>query len=225
MKEKNTHIKLIITDFDGVILESEGAKSRAFFECFSIFPEHIDQIMAYHRANATVSRYDKFEYIYKEILKRNYTKDERDWIAGRFNDIIFQGVVASLPVSGAFDFLDTFSKFVPIYAVSATPVKELIKVLDALDLVKYFQKVYGIPPEKSKILSEVIRETGVKPSETIFIGDTNNDLNAALANQIPFIARQNGEVFAGPRIYEMADFRSINEILRVVNNQIQLNYK
>lgn len=219
MKEKNTHIKLIITDFDGVILESEGAKSRAFFDCFSIFPEHIDQIMAFHRANATVSRYDKFEYIYKEILKLKYTKDEMDWVARRFNDIIFQGVVASPPVPGAFDFLNTFSKLVSIYVVSATPVKELMKVLEALDLVKYFQKVYGIPPEKSKILSNILKETGLRPKETIFIGDTNNDLNAAHANQIPFIARRNGQEFSGPYICEIDDLFLLRHYLQIDSEQ------
>ena len=222
--EQNRHLKLIIIDFDGVVLESEEAKSRAFFDCFSIFSESIDQIMAYHYDNVAVSRYDKFEYIYKSILKRKYTKDERDRIAGRFNDIVFQRVVASPPVPGALDFLHIFSKFVPIYVVSATPVEELMKVLVALHIVKYFQKVYGIPPDKSKILSEIMRETGVIPSETVFIGDKNNDLNAAHANQIPFIARRNGEVFIGPRVYEMDDFRSINEILHIDGNRIQLKF-
>lgn len=222
MGSTHRYIKLIITDFDGIILESEQAKSQAFYECFSIFPEYIDQIMAYHHDNMAVSRYDKFEYIYKEIVKKEYTKEERNWVARRFNDIVFQKVVESPPIPGVFEFLDTFSKLVPIYVVSSTPTEELIKVLEALDIVTYFQKVYGTPPEKAMILSKVLRETGIEPSETCFIGDTNEDLKAAQANQIPFIARRNIQIFVGPRVCEMDDFRSINEILRIDNDKIQL---
>lgn len=225
MRGKNTYVKLIITDFDGVVLESEQAKSQAFYDCFSPFPEYVDQIMAYHHDNTAISRYDKFEYIYKEIFKREYTKEERNWVARRFNDIVFQKVIESPPISGAFEFFDTFSKLVPIYVVSSTPVEELIKVLEALDIARYFQKVYGTPPEKAMILSKVLRETGTEPSETCFIGDTNEDLKAAQANQIPFIARRNIQIFVGPRVYEMDDFRSINEVLRIDNDRIQLKPK
>ena len=225
MRRKNTYVKLIITDFDGVVLESEQAKSQAFYDCFSLFPDYVDQIMAYHHDNTTISRYDKFEYIYKELLKREYTKEERNWVARRFNDIVFQKVVESPPIPGAFEFFDTFSKLVPIYVVSSTPVEELIKVLEALDIVRYFQKVYGTPPEKAMILSKVLRETGTEPSEACFIGDTNEDLKAARANQIPFIARRNIQIFVGPRVYEMDDFRSINEILRIDNDRIRLRLK
>ena len=150
-------------------------------------------------------------------------EEERNWIAGRFNEIVLQKVIASTLVPGAVNFLETFSKIVPIYVVSATPVEELEKVLNTLDLEHYFEKIYGIPPSKSKILSNILKETGLRPKETIFIGDTNNDLNAAHANQIPFIARRNSEIFSGPIVHEMNDFRSMNEVTYIDSkNRIHL---
>ena len=156
-------------------------------------------------------------------------EDERDWIAEKFNEIVFQKVIASTPVPGAVNFLETFSKIVPIYVVSATPVEELEKVLNTLDLEHYFEKIYGIPPTKSKILSNILKETGLRPKETIFIGDTNNDLKAAHANQIPFIARRNGQEFTGQYICEIDDLFLLQHYLQIDSEQkevrLQLDIK
>ena len=211
-------IKLIITDFDGVILESESAKDQAFYECFSIFPEHVEEFVAYHRNNPIIGRYEKFEYFYKKILKRRYAEDDKKFISKRFNDIVFEKVVASPFVLGALNFLKTYSKFVPIWVVTGTPKKELLRVLKALNLEQYFQKVSSIPPHKSLILANILKETGLEPENTIYIGDMNNDLKAAQENHIPFIARRNKETFEGPRISEIDNFILIHKILSVSDN-------
>jgi len=208
-----TQLKLIITDFDGVILESEPAKHQAYIECFLAFPEHFEEFMDYHNANLTIGRYQKFEYFYKKILKTNYTKENKEWISKRFNDIIFKRVSASPFIPGALGFLKTYSKQVPIWIVSGTPCQELLRVLDALKIKKYFKKVFGTPPGKSVILADILGITGLEPKETVFIGDMNNDLKAAQENGIPFIARRNMEKFSGPRVYELDDLISIGEIL------------
>ena len=62
-------------------------------------------------------------------------------------------------------------------------------------------------------MADILGITGLKPKETVFIGDMNNDLKAAQENGIPFIARRNMEKFSGPRVYELDDLTSIGEIL------------
>ena len=210
-------IKLIITDFDGVILESESAKDQAFYECFSIFPEHVEEFVAYHRNNPIIGRYEKFEYFYKKILKRRYAEDDKKFISKRFNDIVFEKVVASPFVLGALNFLKTYSKFVPIWVVTGTPKKELLRVLKALNLEQYFQKVFGTPPQKSFILANILKETGLEPENTIYIGDMNNDLQAAQDNHIHSIGRRNKEVFEDLQCYEMDDLRTIYKYLKINN--------
>ncbi len=61
-------IKAIIFDFDGVICESVEAKKIAFQKVFADYPEHLDAITEHHMANGGISRFVKFEYIYKNIL-------------------------------------------------------------------------------------------------------------------------------------------------------------
>ena len=65
-------IKAILFDFDGVILESVDIKGLAFCKLFENFPEHVTKIVQYHHANGGISRFNKFRYIYKNILKKNF---------------------------------------------------------------------------------------------------------------------------------------------------------
>ena len=69
-------IRAILFDFDGVILESVDVKTKAFAELFKDFPEHVDQIVQYHIDNMGVSRFDKFRYIYRYILKRKLSDEK-----------------------------------------------------------------------------------------------------------------------------------------------------
>ena len=216
----NQILKLIIIDFDGVILESESAKDNAFRKCFSKFPEHIEEFMVYHRTNPTIGRYKKFEYFYENILKSDYTIDVKKWISKRFNDIVFEMVVISAFVPGALNFLKTYSKFVPIWVVTGTPKKELQRVLRALNLEQYFQKIFSTPPHKSLILGNILKETGLEPENTIYIGDMINDLHAAKENNINFIGRRNREVFEGLQCCEIDDLRTVNKYLKIHNRNI-----
>jgi len=208
-----TRLKLIITDFDGVILNSEPAKDLAYKECFSFFPQQVDDFMSYHFENPTVGRYEKLKYFYENILKIKYTDDCKNWISDRFNEIAYNKVCSSSFIPGALEFIRDFSKKLPIWVVTGTPKDQLIRVLKKLEIDKYFEKVFSTPPNKSQILSKVLSDANVSPEETVFIGDMNNDLNSAKDNGIPFIGIETTEVFSGPRIAQMIDLKSIESAL------------
>ena len=220
---QNTVIKLIVTDFDGVILDSEQSKLKAYRDCFAYFPDHVDEFMEYHLSNPYIGRYEKFEYFYRNILKQEYFEKEKKWIADRFNGMVFKLVSASPVIPGAIDFLKTYSKVVPIWVVTGTPVKELSKVLTAVNIDGYFEKLYSTPPHKTVILSAILNETKFSPNETVFIGDTNNDQKAAEENKIPFIGIYSQEGFENSPLYIMKDFLDIHNILGITGqNQIEL---
>ncbi|HXW99392.1 MAG TPA: HAD family hydrolase, partial [Methanomicrobiales archaeon] len=69
-------VLVLILDFDGVVLESVGVKTAAFRTLFSFVPAHVDKIVEYHRRNTGVSRFDKFRYIYREILKDPLSEEQ-----------------------------------------------------------------------------------------------------------------------------------------------------
>jgi HAD superfamily hydrolase (TIGR01549 family) len=182
-------VSVIILDFDGVLLESVGVKTEAFRKLFSFLPEHVDEIVDYHRKNAGVSRFDKFRYIYREILGETLSDDQFAWLSERYADLVVDGVVNAPFVPGAREFLERYSRKIPIFIVSATPQEELISILRRRDLSSHFKKVYGAPMTKKQAIGEILKESGSDPDRALFVGDSLNDYHAAREAGIPFAGR------------------------------------
>jgi beta-phosphoglucomutase len=183
-------IRTIILDFDGVILESVGVKTRAFRELFSFRPDHVDEIVWYHKRNTGVSRFDKFRHIYREILNEPLSDEQFTWLSDRYADLVVDGVVSSAFVNGAEEFLQRFSVRVPLFVVSASPQEELESIIRRRGLSPYFRKVYGAPTRKEAAIQEILSLTGSSPGEALFVGDAVNDLEAAKAAGVRFAGRQ-----------------------------------
>ena len=183
-------IAALILDFDGVILESVGVKTRAFHELFSFRPDLVGEIVDYHRRNTGVSRFDKFRHIYREILKEPLTDKQFTWLSDRYADLVVDGVLASPFVPGAQEFLRKFSTRLPLFIVSASPQEELESIIRRRGLSPFSRKVFGAPTRKEEAIREIFVMTGSAPGETLFVGDALNDLNAAMATGVRFIGRQ-----------------------------------
>jgi phosphoglycolate phosphatase-like HAD superfamily hydrolase len=183
-------IAALILDFDGVILESVGVKTRAFHELFSFRPDRVDEIVDYHRWNTGVSRFDKFRYIYREILKEPLSDEQFAWLSDRYAELVVDGVIASPFVPWAREFLLEYSARIPLFVVSASPQEELEYIIRRRGLSRCFRKVYGAPTRKEEAIREVLALTGSTAGEALFVGDALNDLNAARASGVRFAGRK-----------------------------------
>lgn len=182
-------ISLIIFDFDGVILESVTVKTEAFRALFSFTPEHVEEIVQYHRDNGGMSRYDKFRHIYKIILQEDLSRERFDKLSERFSAIVFDKVIKTPFVPGAQEFLITNYRKIPLYVISATPEEELIQIMEKRELTPYFRKIFGAPRKKTDCIAEIVSLTGVPPGSVVFVGDAKNDYNAACSAGVRFIGR------------------------------------
>ncbi|MCX6701242.1 MAG: HAD family hydrolase [Methanomicrobiales archaeon] len=215
-------ISTIILDFDGVILESVTVKTEAFRTLFSFVPEHVDEIVQFHKDNGGMSRFDKFQYIYKNILKEDLTQSKFNELSKKFVDIVFKEVIKAPYVPGAKEFLETYHSKIPLYVVSATPEEELIQIIQKRGMSHYFKKVFGAPRKKAECISEIVKLTGSPPEYVIFIGDAKNDFEAARAAGVRFIGRiKPGDEnrFSGlygveaviPNMYELARYIEVHQ--------------
>ena len=127
---------LLILDFDGVILESVEVKTEAFRELFSFAPDHVEEIVEFHRQNGGMSRYDKIRHIYAEILDEPLSEGRFSELVDRFSGLVLEGVLASPPVRGVEEFLECYSSKIPIYIVSATPEAEIREIIEAAGCVR-----------------------------------------------------------------------------------------
>jgi len=215
-------ISTLILDFDGVILESVSVKTEAFRTLFSFTPQHVDEIVQFHLDNGGMSRFDKFHYIYKNILKEDLTQKKFEELSEKFAAIVFKEVIKAPFVPGAQEFLETYHSKIPLYVVSATPEEELVQIIQKRGVSHYFKKVFGAPRKKTECISDIVKLTGSPPDSVIFVGDATNDFEASQATGVRFIGRiQPGDEnrFAGltgieviiPNLYELARYIEVHQ--------------
>lgn len=182
-------LEAIVFDFDGVILESAALKGDAFLELFSDHPEHLEAITAHHLANLGVSRFEKFDWIYRNLFQQPLPESNRQELGRRYSDIVFTRTVGSPFVPGASELLEHLVGRVPLFVASATPQTELEAVVRKRELGRFFVGVHGSPPRKEKLLTEIVRHGGFKSECVLMIGDGVSDLEAARHAGCLFVAR------------------------------------
>ena len=210
--------KIIILDFDGVILESMDIKTNAFRELFKDYPEHIDAIVEYHIKNGGVSRYKKFSYIYNNILKLPLNENKLKELGERFSYLVLQEMLRCLFVSGVIEFLDEYSRKVGLFIASGTPQEELHLIVKERGLSNYFKGVYGTPSLKSEIIENILNVEGLKKEDALFVGDSISDYEDAKKVGISFVARFNGSGESNPflnlKVPIIRDFNDLSIILK-----------
>jgi len=181
--------KAILFDFDGVICESNEVKTQAFKKLFSDYPAHMERILAYHKVNGGISRFRKFSYIYSDILNKALDEEEAEALGKKFSRYVYDAVVASPYVPGAYEFLEKHHRELPLFIVSGTPQKEIISIVRQKRLDRFFRGVYGSPATKSDIIRRILRENMLRANDIVFVGDTINDVEGARKAGIEIIGR------------------------------------
>ncbi len=203
-------LQAIVLDFDGVVVESLDVKTRAFAELFRDHPDHVDAIVAHHRAHPGVSRYEKFRYIYANLLRRPLTRAEMRRLDRRFSALVRDAVVACPFVKGARPFLRFASARVPVFVASATPQAELRWIVRKRELTPFFAGVYGSPTSKVDAIGRIGARLGVHARDMLFVGDAASDRAAARATGARFIARvpEDAKVFARPFVRDLSELHA-----------------
>ncbi|MBT6226698.1 MAG: HAD family hydrolase, partial [Candidatus Scalindua sp.] len=71
-----------------------------------------------------------------------------------------------------------------------TPQSEIEEILDTLKINHLFRKVIGAPTRKGVAIKLLLTEYLISIKETVMIGDSNSDCEAARVNNVPFILRR-----------------------------------
>ena len=208
-------IKIIILDFDGVVIESNEIKTEAFRYVFGRFPDHADAMMAYHELNVSQSRFIKFDHL---LMLLGCTGDEilKNELSKLFSEYVFEKMMKASLVVGAEQFLKEMTQKFPVYLASVTPDEELQKILSRRQLAHWFRAVYGCPPwTKSDAIIDILKREKSNPINALLIGDSAGDQRAAKQTGVPFLARNSGLLFDEPYPKQ---FNDLNEILEYLVN-------
>ncbi len=182
--------RLLFWDFDGVIKESVDIKTEAFVRLFQSFgSETTDRIRRHHLDNGGMSRFEKIP-LYLSWAGVHPTKEHVTNYCDRFGQQVLQSVIESPWVPGVEEYLRRNPLRQIFVLVSATPQAELEKVLTAINLTSCFTAVFGAPTSKSSAIRLILSQRQIRPNECLMIGDSQTDLDAAAANQVPFLLRR-----------------------------------
>lgn len=181
-------IKIIVFDFDGVIVDSMPLKNQAFKGLFTEHAHHIDAIADYLLGNEAAPRHEKFSHIYRDILKIPFTQKKGDELSREFSDRVVKRIIESGPVKGALRFFKGH-KNMGMYVISATPPEELEHIVNRMDLKGYFRGAYGTTANKGKgrTIERIIRTEGVGKGDVLYVGDTPEDMEMAQGLGVNFI--------------------------------------
>lgn len=202
--------KVVVLDFDGVILESLDVKKNAFLKVYEDYPEKAEIIALYHLQNGGISRYRKFEYINKNILGIPIDDSIVTDLADTFSKAVVEEMLRCSYVEGAYDFLKKYSKKKRLYIASGTPKDELRMIIEKCGLSQFFIGVYGSPLTKAEIIKKIMLDEYITKNEIVFVGDALTDYEGAREANVPFIARINQSIPDNPLISN--DIMSVNNL-------------
>ncbi len=204
----------VIFDFDGVILNSHNIKTDAFYKIFKTFGKDIAiKTSKYHLDNIGISRFKKFDFIIKNILKDK--KISRNFLNQKFN-LYCNKKIEKLNVSKSLvNFFEKNSNNYELYVSTATPQKTIIDILKKKKISKYFKKIYGSPDNKIQHINKIKKNNFTR----VFIGDTLEDYISSVKTHTKFIFKEHNEnknQLKNIKVYRVKNFRNLEKNIKKV---------
>jgi HAD superfamily hydrolase (TIGR01549 family) len=181
--------KIVLLDFDGVVVESRDIKTQAFGR---LFPSPLGlrkRVLKYHLQNMGLSRWVKFKHIYRVFLGRSLSEKENLKLGRAFSQLVFYQVLRCPLVAGMSRLLRESQGKAKLFIVSGTPQAELRKLVRERGWRHYFRGVYGSPRKKVEIVRKLFKKKPEMRKRAVFVGDAMEDYRAAKAARIRFLGR------------------------------------
>lgn len=207
-------IKVIFFDFDGVILDSMPIRDYGFRKILEKYPfDIVEDFIRFHQENAGLSRFYKIKYFYSKYLNKDISEEKIQEYATKFSEIMR----SELPnekylISETVSFIRNNYKKMTFHIVSGSEQNELRFLCEKLGLSKYFKSIEGSPTHKNDLVKNILNKEKYLVEESILIGDSINDFNAASVNGIKFYG------FNNPKLRLKDEYlNTISELKEIVN--------
>ena len=186
-------IKNIIFDFDGVILDSIPIKTEAFGALFKDFPaDQVDQLLTYHLENGGLSRYVKIRYFFETLRHESIAEEEVAAYAHRYSLLTKKALCEpGFLIDDTMEFIRKNHGRYRMHIASGADDADLKYICKMLKIDTYFISIDGAPTKKVDIVRNIIEVNNYKKEETILIGDSINDFQAAENNDLRFFGYNN----------------------------------
>lgn len=181
-------VKIIFWDFDGVILNSNEVRDKGFEIVLKDFPQNqVNLLMQFHKENGGLSRYVKFRYFFESIRKEKCSNKKIETYAKLFSEIMLKELNnKDLLIKDSIDFIKKNKEKYVMHIVSGSDGVELNHLCKTLEISKFFKTINGSPTPKNDLVKNIIAKYNYSNKHCILIGDSINDYNAAIINEMSF---------------------------------------
>ena len=176
----------LVFDCDGVILNSNKIKTKAFYDVAKIYGHNPAQALKdYHVKNGGISRYAKFEYLLTYILGKSLDQDELKSLLDQFSEEVKKALLICDIAPGIKEFRAQ-TQHANWLIVSGGDQGELREVFAARGLDSYFDGgIFGSPDDKDTILATELKNQNIT-QPALFLGDSKYDYQAAKTAGLDF---------------------------------------
>ncbi|MCB9262668.1 MAG: HAD family hydrolase [Flavobacteriales bacterium] len=203
------NIKNILFDFDGVILDSMTTRTEGFRRIFEQFPQQeVEQLIDFHLSNGGWSRFVKIRHFFEQIRGEKTTEDQIMEYANAYS-VIMRSLLTNKEnlIEETLAFIKNNHKNYIFHIVSGSDQNELRFLCKELDIDHYFKSIWGSPTPKNTLVKNLIDNEGYNKNETVLIGDSINDFEASVDNDIAFYGYNNQNLIGkGTYLYNYSLF-------------------
>ncbi|MBA3964204.1 MAG: HAD family hydrolase [Nitrospirales bacterium] len=221
-------IACVAFDFDGTLVDSNQVKVQSFYKIVEDYDPSgctVTEVLqkCSHKDRYGITRELAREFKAKGLIPPHTSTEVLglQW-AETYTAACETAIVRCQEVPGASGILSwLLNEGIPLYLNSKTPATALNRLVTLRNLTHYFSGIYGAPASKLENLRHIQELTQAKPDEMLFVGDSEDDWQAAA---------EFGCHFAGVILSDNSRFRQIPSLhvtnleeLRVIVKNLQEN--
>ncbi len=166
-------------DCDGVLIDSNEAKTRAFLRTTARYGTDVaEDVVSHHVCNGGVSRLVKLQRLFDDVLHRPAEVGEMESLLEEFAQISLESLAASRVDPAITSLVEHIRGCAGRgHVVSGGLQDEVQWALEHHGLKQLFDSVRGSPTTKAAHIAALIRSTS--PSAGVYVGDSRRDMEVA----------------------------------------------
>lgn len=176
-----------VFDCDGVLLNSNQVKTRAFYNVALQYGDKpAQELVDYHIQHGGISRYKKFTYLLTDILKKDLNQKELESLLAAFANEVKKRLMTCEEAQGLQE-LRKKTCHARWHVVSGGDQDELREVFIRRNLDRLFDGgIFGSPDTKDQIFQREIKNGNIL-TPALFLGDSKYDFKASKAAGLNFV--------------------------------------